>query len=181
MIDWLPGEDNSLLMTQTFIPDTTTGSRMGRREEGFGVVRLDTSNLRTRTVEAPRPDATRYIADGRGVVRMMATRGFNDATGQESPVLTYSYRTATSRDWRPFGTFDERDDSGLRPVAVDPDLNAAYAFGAHNGRTALFRVKLDGSMQRELVASHDQVDVDGLMRVGRRNRVVGASFATDKR
>ncbi|WP_243406113.1 S9 family peptidase [Sphingosinicella sp. YJ22] len=53
-------------------------------------------------------------------------------------------------------------------------------FGPHNGRTALFRVKLDGSMQRE-VASHDHVDVDGLIRIGRRNRVVGASFATERR
>ncbi|MFN3725295.1 MAG: alpha/beta fold hydrolase [Allosphingosinicella sp.] len=181
VIDWLPGQDDSLLMTQTFIPDTVTGSRVGRREEGLGVVRMDTSNLRTRTAESPRADAVRYIADGRGTVRMMATRGFNDATGQDSPILTYFYRTAGSRDWREFSTFDERDDSGLRPVAVDPDLNAAYAFGRHNGRTALFRVKLDGSMQRELVASHDAVDVDGLIRVGRRNRVVGASFATDKR
>jgi dipeptidyl aminopeptidase/acylaminoacyl peptidase len=45
----------------------------------------------------------------------------------------------------------------------------------------LFRIRLDGSGTRELVASHEQVDVDGLIRIGRRNRVVGASFATERR
>jgi dipeptidyl aminopeptidase/acylaminoacyl peptidase len=54
-------------------------------------------------------------------------------------------------------------------------------FDSLNGRRAVYRVALDGSSRRELVASHDQVHVDSLIRIGRSGRVVGASFATDHR
>ena len=119
VIDWLPGQENSLLMTQSFIPDQVTGSRVGRRAEGLGVVRVDTSNLRTSVVERPRDDAVRYIADGRGRVRIVATRG-QRAERQDSPVLTYRYRAAGSNDWRDLGSYNSLQDSGVRPVAVDP-------------------------------------------------------------
>lgn len=181
VIDWLPGTDGAMLMSHSFIPEQRQATRLERRQEGFGVVRMDTRTNRFTIAEAPRRDAVRYIADGRGTVRIIATRGTRGSTGQDSPVVNYQYRPAESREWRDFGTYDEREESGFLPVAVDPELNSAYAFGPHDGRTALFRVKLDGSMQREVVASHDQVDVDGLIRIGRRNRVVGASFATDRR
>ena len=36
-------------------------------------------------------------------------------------------------------------------------------------------------MKRDLVLARPDVDVDGLIRIGRQNRVVGASFVTDKR
>ena len=181
VIDLLPGETDSLLMVQTFIPDEATGSRIGRRQEGLGVVRVDTGNLRRSTVEAPQPENVGYVSDGRGVVRIIASQGQRGASGQDSPVIEYRYRARGSNDLRAFGSYNTETREGIRPVAVDPDLDAAYAFAPHNGRTALFRVKLDGSLARELVASHDQVDVDGLIRIGRRNRVVGASFATDRR
>jgi dipeptidyl aminopeptidase/acylaminoacyl peptidase len=36
-------------------------------------------------------------------------------------------------------------------------------------------------MRRELLVSHDSVDVDGLLRLGRRGRVIGATYATETR
>jgi dipeptidyl aminopeptidase/acylaminoacyl peptidase len=50
-----------------------------------------------------------------------------------------------------------------------------------NGHTALYSVALDGSLKRELVLSRPDVDVDDLVSIGRQNRMVGVSFATDKR
>ena len=181
VIDWLPGAENSVLMMQSFIPSGSTGTRMGRREEGLGVVRVDTSQARSSTVEQPRADAVDFITDGRGQVRIMATRGVRGGSGLQASVTTYHYRPAGSSEWQVLGTLDMRTREGILPLAVDPDLNAAYIFADHQGRTALFRVKLDGTLHRELVASHDQVDIDGLLRIGRRNRVVGATFATDRR
>jgi dipeptidyl aminopeptidase/acylaminoacyl peptidase len=64
---------------------------------------------------------------------------------------------------------------------VDPQLNAVYALEKINGRQALYRVALDGSMRKDLVFAHPEVDVDGLVRIGRSQRPVGASYATEHR
>ncbi|MGH8939852.1 MAG: alpha/beta hydrolase family protein, partial [Actinomycetes bacterium] len=45
----------------------------------------------------------------------------------------------------------------------------------------LYRLALDGSGRREPVLSHDQVDVDGVVRLGRPARVIGATYATERR
>lgn len=66
-------------------------------------------------------------------------------------------------------------------MAVDPDKNVAYGFDRYEGRSALFKVPLNGSGKRELVFAHPQVDVDGLLRVGRQRRVIGVTYATEKR
>jgi dipeptidyl aminopeptidase/acylaminoacyl peptidase len=178
IIDNFGGTEGSVLMQQQFVPEQVTGRLAGRRGEGLGVVRVNTRNLSRTTVEPPRQDAGAYISDGRGRVRIMAIGQYSGA-GQATGRTLYRYRRTGSNDWQDFGTFDEHDE-GIAPVAVDPDLEVAYAYAKLNGRLALYRVSLDGSLRRELVASHPQVDVGGLIRIGRRNRVVGASFATDR-
>ena len=70
---------------------------------------------------------------------------------------------------------------GFNPYAVDPAKNVVYGFVDHEGRAALFSIALDGTETRQLLLSRDDVDVDGLVRIGRDNRVVGASYATEMR
>lgn len=70
---------------------------------------------------------------------------------------------------------------GFDPYAVDSDLDVAYGFDIKDGRQALYKVSLDGSLRKELVLAHTAVDVDSLMRIGREQRVVGVSYATDHR
>jgi len=186
IIDQLPATDGQVLMIQQFIPSDRTGSRVGSRAEGVGVVRVDTRTLRMSTVEQPNGDAAGFITDGRGNVRMMLMRPLNDSTGNVSNRIGIRYRRAGSNDWESFGTYEidpitGRARSGAFPVAIDPQLDAAYVFEKLDGRDALYRVALDGSMRRELVASHPSVDIDGLIRIGRSNRVVGVSFATERR
>ena len=181
VIDWLPGTDNNVLMMQSFIPEQRPLTRLERRQDGLGVVRVDTASNRRNVVEAARKDAADFISDGRGVVRIVASQGSRGATGMASPVIVYSYRRSAQAPWEELSRYDSNTDTGILPLAVDPDLNAAYAFEKLDGRQALYRIALDGSMRRELVASHPQVDIDDLIRIGRRNRVVGATFATDRR
>jgi dipeptidyl aminopeptidase/acylaminoacyl peptidase len=50
-----------------------------------------------------------------------------------------------------------------------------------SGRQAFYSVALDGSMKEELIFARPDVDVDGVVRIGRRNRVVGVSYVTDVR
>jgi dipeptidyl aminopeptidase/acylaminoacyl peptidase len=181
VIDALPGEDGAVLMGQHYVPEQRQGTHLNDDRQGFGVERLDTRNGSTRVIEQPKRDAVEYISDGRGLVRIMGTRGQAGATGYDSSVVSYYYRTKGSRDWKPLNDYDLSTQQGFNPYAVDPDLDVAYGFKRANGRLALYSVSLDGAKRETLIYSHPQVDVDGLVRIGRNGRVVGTTFATEKR
>ena len=57
----------------------------------------------------------------------------------------------------------------------------AYGFVDNNGYDAVSSMALDGSGTTETVLARDDVDVDSLIRIGRQQRVVGVSYATEKR
>ncbi|MET1110095.1 MAG: S9 family peptidase [Allosphingosinicella sp.] len=182
VIDWQPGNEGSILMGRQYVPEGKIGTHVEDKREGYGVDRIDTANLQSRTVEPAKPNATDYISDGRGTVRIMAITDVAGATGYASGKVTYYYRTKTSRDWKPLGTFDYNSNTGFYPIAVDPDLDVAYVYkpGA-GGRQALYSIALDGSKKETLVFAHPQVDVAGTVRIGRAHRVVGATYALEKR
>jgi len=71
--------------------------------------------------------------------------------------------------------------TGITPIAVDPRANVAYVLDTLDGRHALYKISLDESMKRELVYASDQVDVDGVVTIGRSGRVIGAVYTTDSR
>lgn len=177
IIDWLPDEDGSVLMTRVYVADDHTGSHIGRSTGGLGVDWINTRNLSVKHVELPRPEAVTYISDGRGTVRIMGTKQIHD--DQDTGILTFFYRLPGSRDWRPLSTYNEVDGSGFYPEAVDHDHNVAYGYKKKSGRQALYSVTLDESLHEEVVYEHPDVDVSGLVYIGRDNRVVGTSFATD--
>ena len=180
IIDWLPDEDGFVLMVQRYLPDDHTGSSLGSKREGVGVDRVNTRTLELTHVEEPRREVADYISDGRGVVRIQAKNEVR--VGLDTGITRYSYRLVGSRKWLPFGDYDETHREGFLPAAVDPELNIAYGFKKNkSGRIALYSVKLDESLQEELIYEHPEVDVDELIRIGRRQRVVGASYVTDVR
>jgi len=86
-----------------------------------------------------------------------------------------------SRDWLKLGDYNYVDGSGFDPAAVDHDLNVVYGFKKKDGRKAVYTVALHGSQSENVIYSRPDVDVDDLIRIGRRNRVVGISYATDVR
>ncbi|OGS55784.1 MAG: peptidase S9 [Erythrobacter sp. RIFCSPHIGHO2_12_FULL_63_10] len=171
-----------ILMTREFVPEMTTGSLTASKAEGLGVEEVDVADLRRRRVEQPNRDATRYIADDSGRVRVMVRHPF-DSAGRLGPKRFYYYRTADSNKWLDIESVevDAQTRVGFVPVAVDAATNRAFGFDEHNGFDALFTFALDGTGRRELIVGRNDVDVDRLIRIGRRNRVVGASYATEKR
>jgi dipeptidyl aminopeptidase/acylaminoacyl peptidase len=181
VVDWLPDEDGKVLMARIYLPDDQIGSRVGSTKEGVGVDRLDTRTLAVDRVEQPRPRVTDFISDGRGVVRIAGSYGVNGATGQVTGKTTYRYRLPNSRDWLELAEYDSQTRRGFSPEAVDHDLNLVYGFKKTDGRSALYSIALDGSLKESLIYARDDVDVDGLVRIGRRNRVVGVSYETDTR
>jgi len=183
VIDWQADSgDGSVLMTHTYVPEKTIGTNLASTRDGYGVDKVDTVTLKRTVVEGARSGAETYISDGRGKVRIMEVRGA-DGIGYMRDTAAVLYRTADSRQWKPLGTIKQTGSAsvGFSPVAVDRDKNVAYGFDTVNGRIALSSVSLDGSLKRDVVLARPDVDVDGLVRIGRQNRVVGASFATDKR
>lgn len=184
VIDWTGDKPGQVLMTRTFVPETTIGTHLAKTDDGFGVESVDATTLQRRTVERPRVDAEAYVTDGIGHVRLMA-RAVANATGYDTGKATWYYRKAGSSDWLALGRTDESDGisaRGFQPAAVDPTQDVAYGFDAGDGgRSALFRIKLDGSLARDRVLGRGDVDVDELVTIGRNRRVVGVSYATETR
>ncbi len=185
VIDWLGDGDkngNTILMTRAFVPEDTAGTLLSNQREGLGVERVDTMTLQRGIVEKPRGDAAEFYSDGHGVIRLV---GYNPktGTGYDSNRISYFYRKSGESTLLPFGTLQTVGGKtiGFNPYAVDRTLNVAYGFEASGGRLALYRVSLDGTLAHELVYARPDVDVDGLVRIGRERRVVGVSFATDRR
>lgn len=181
VVDWLSDSGgDSVLMTRGFGGQFTTGNLLGSSKQGLGLERVNTATLVRTPVEAPREDIVAYISDQRGGLRVMAQRPTTNR-GFDRAALRYFYRLKDQKAWLPLVSYDEDSHEGMRIAAVDPDLNAAYGFEWVNGRQAVSRIALDGSLKREVLVSRDDVDVDSLVRIGRQRRVVGASFATERR
>lgn len=181
VIDWLPAEDNSVLMTRYYLEENNVGRITKQRDVGWGVDKIDTETGRSRKEEIPQEEAWEYITDGEGNVRVKGMRVKEGRTELDSGRIRYFYRRKGSQSWEPLSTLDYAEREGFEPYAVDAKKNIVYGFQPHNGRKALVSIKLDGSETKELVYAHDEVDVDGLLRIGRKKRVVGVSYATQKR
>jgi dipeptidyl aminopeptidase/acylaminoacyl peptidase len=162
ILDLLPDQDDAVLMAE------------------FGVNRINTRTLQKTNVEPPADRVVSYISDGRGNVRIMGVAGFQSSTHQLTGVIKYLYRTGSSREWHALGEYDENNLTGFKPVAIDPELNAALGYKKKDGRWALYKIALDGSMREEVVYERPDVDVNALIYIGRRHRVVGVDYATDR-
>ena len=175
----MPGE---VLLTRNYIKDRSTGTRLANStKEGLGVDRVDIENARRRSVEAPDPFASYYLADETGVVRFKS-RSLVDPLGRQTGERVYLYRPQGEDGWKKLSsTLGEEELSGFRPIAVSAGANALYGYRSINGYDAVVEVLLDGSGGINTVAARDDVDADGLLRIGRQRRVVGAAFATEKR
>ena len=180
VIDWLPDESGAILMQQNYVPESKAGSLIEQKLKGLGVDRIDTSTLATKHVVTPLNEAQEYITDGRGNVRIMGTVR-QDPDGYTGKIIRYQYRLSGKTGWNTLSEHNFLTDTGFNPYAVDAAQNVAYGFNKLNGRLALYKHTLDGTESEELVYSHPQVDVDGLIRIGKSRRVVGVTLATDRR
>lgn len=158
ILDWMSGTDGKILMSR-----------------GLGAEMVDT---RTGKGEVVKPETGGGWTDGSGHVRII---GFDSA--RDSGMLTgrslYKYKLVTGGDWKVLSRVDA-DGNGLVPLAIDGTRNLVYATQKLNGRDALYSVMLDGTMKTDLVYAHAEVDVDGVEMVGRRDRVIGLRYVTDK-
>jgi len=182
VIDWMTGSEGKLLMQRTYVPEgDTTGHLISRTKSGLGVDLLDTDSGKFSSIEAPKDGAGDYLTDGRGNVRLVTFVDSNSMTGMLSGLSSYKYRLPGRKDWLDLGQFDDLSRQGVRPLAIDADRNALFALQRMNGRDALVQIALDGSKNSTLVAKNDRVDIDGVVRIGRGQRVIGYTFADERR
>ena len=179
VIDWLPDEENAILMTQWHLEKSRVGSRIGNSARGLAVEWVDTITGKRKIVERPEDEATTYITDGQGNVRIMGMRTKLGRTERNSGEIKYFYKNGG--DWERLGELDYADRTGFSPHAVDPTTNRIFGYETVDGRKALLTKALDGSGESEIIFAHDEVDVDGLIRIGRKRRIVGASYVVDAR
>jgi dipeptidyl aminopeptidase/acylaminoacyl peptidase len=174
--------EGEVLMTRNYIPESDSSTRLLNTRSGLGVDLVDVVTGKVRTREGADDGAVRYVADEDGRVRVKM-RAFYDGNGNLTGDYVYLYRTPDSNSWRKFEnlTIDDEPIAGFSPVAVDSARNVAYGFITKGGYDAVVEVLLDGSDAGKLVMARDDVDVDALIRIGRKRRVVGASYATEKR
>lgn len=173
---------NAILMTRQFVPEEQTGSISASGARGMGVERVDTLTLDRSRVEPPRAEAGEYIADGDGVVRIMGVYPSRD-DGYLKGSVSYFYRKPDSRSWEQLSkvSLGTNESLGFDPYAVDSGTNVVYGLDDKDGFDALYSISLDGSLKKNLVEAHEGVDVDGVLKIGRRQRVVGVTYATDRR
>ncbi|MFN3621113.1 MAG: S9 family peptidase, partial [Sphingorhabdus sp.] len=179
LVDLLPSDDGAVLLGREYVPEGKIGSLVAKTKDGYGVDRVDTRTLISKPVVAPTRLASEYISDGVGNVRIMGV--VKTASDYDSGMRRYLYRISGKNEWNFLSEFDSTNNTGFNPYAVDPAEDVAYGFEKTDGRLALYKVKLDGSLTKTKVFSRPDVDVDGLIRLGRQRRVVGVSFATEKR
>jgi dipeptidyl aminopeptidase/acylaminoacyl peptidase len=183
IVDWMNGVDGTVLMERSNIAEIATGKLTARTKEGLGVDSIDTRTGKATEIERPGTSATNFISDGLGNIRLMTTT--TTVEGYLKGIETHFYRTREKRDWQKLGINTDMDGSknpdSIVPLAVDPIINAAYVLQRLDGRQALYRIALDGSMKKDLIFASRLVDVDDVIRAGRGGRVIGASFVTDRR
>jgi dipeptidyl aminopeptidase/acylaminoacyl peptidase len=184
VIDWLNGVDGKVLMQRTYVRESTTGRMTGSALNGLGVDLIDTRTGKATVVERAGENVDEYISDGLGHVRLITTEIVNEQ-GYARGLDTHSFRMVNDSSWHKLGTFTMDRAGGGRgkgiiPVAVDPLDNVAYVLDTLDGRHALFKITLDESMKRDLVFASNEVDVDGVVQIGRNGRVIGATYTTDR-
>ena len=176
IIDYLDRSGQALI-ARDHVPAQTTGTMVAKTDDGIGVDLVDVRNGSGKAVIRPRKNAENFLSDGKGNVRVMGIEQV-DASGQMLTGRTnYLYRTRNDGPWQAF-TSSDNGDRGTRPIAVDGDTNSVYALRAKDGRDALYRIALDGSMKEELILDNPRVDIDDVITLN--GHVIGATYITDR-
>ncbi|NVD43727.1 S9 family peptidase [Altererythrobacter sp. HHU K3-1] len=178
----LDGDTNKILMTSQWVKESTIGTRLANDREGLGVDKIDVVTGRRTKVENPDADAIGYVADGSGEVRLKI-RQPDTSSGYAADRLLFYFRLQGSNRWELLSRVntDSQTYDGLYPVAIDSTQNIAYAFAQKDGHEALYTIPLEENGEPSLMMAREDADIDRLIRIGRDRRVVGASYATEKR
>ncbi|WP_205478674.1 alpha/beta hydrolase family protein [Sphingomonas arenae] len=178
ILDWLPDQPGNVLMARNYLAEVGIGTNISKGS-GLGVDRIDLASGKVSRVESPREGVNDYLTDGRGNVRLMISH--DDDDGVLTGVTKFRYRQQGSKDWKDFGEYRSADNSGDYPIAIEAESDSAFVLTETNGRDVLYRVALDASGARTLIAANPKVDIDTVVRLGHGQKVIGYTYADDRR
>jgi dipeptidyl aminopeptidase/acylaminoacyl peptidase len=159
VIDWLPGDGRHVLL-----------SLVEPGELAPGVVKLNVESGRRLLVKAPEKNVRYWMTDQRSRVRVGVFRHDKDDR------VEIRACDPEGKDWRTLWTY-ETDADRVVPLGFGADPQELYIRAYHEGRLAVFSVRLDDpTLARQLKASHPQRDVlGGLVRSPLTGEVIGLS------
>ncbi len=175
------GEQGRILISSEAVPASDAGRRADSRAEGLGVEIVDIATGKRSPRERYDPLGRFYLADGSGNVRVKVRNRMDG--GRLTGEFDTLYRPSQDGSWEPLEdlTIDAAPLPSFSPVAVDSGRNVVIGFITKDGYDAIAEFPLDGTKAGKVLMSRNDVDVDALIRIGRQRRVVGASYATEKR
>jgi dipeptidyl aminopeptidase/acylaminoacyl peptidase len=121
---------------------------------------------------AENPPMRRFVTDGEGNPRI--------GWGTQDLKTFYFARLDGDREWRKLGTTDAFDTSNrLRPIAMAPGADTAYALGSFEGRDALWSIDLADQRPPRLLFKHPLVDVgEPILKTDR--RLLGVRYDVER-
>lgn len=181
ILDWLPDDGGSVLMARNYVKEMgRTGTKIARTKEGLGIDKISLVTMTSSVVEQPDRLASGFMTDGRGNVRIRM-QNETSVGSQLTGKTNYFYRKPGSRDWQPLGAYDSSSAAtSIYPLAVEGDSNSVLVLKQLDGRDALYRMALDGTNAMTLVGKHPSVDISGVSRFGRGQRVIAYEYSDDR-
>lgn len=167
LVDWLPDDPEHVLILNP-AGNLVRVNVANDREEG--------TVLRTRAATG----ISGYLTDGHGDVRIMLSTAIV-ADASASGTDRYYYRSGDGDQWHPLSINNSATDDGFRPAVVDAANNRVLGFLRANGFDTVAAMPLDGSGTVTSLFARDGVDVDTMLLAGPYRRVVGVSYATNRR
>lgn len=162
VIDWLP-QDGQHILLQLSEP----GSALP------GVYKVNVETGQRRMVKAPERYVYWWMTDGQGRVRV--------GVRLEDGVYQVRVADVEGKNWRVLWTFGRFKDE-VWPIGFGRDPHELYVRADHDGRMAIFSVRLDQpELPRTLRLAHPKLDVDGrLMRSPVSGEVLGVLRGGDE-
>ncbi|MGB3722608.1 MAG: alpha/beta fold hydrolase [Pacificimonas sp.] len=176
-VSLLPDDPDHILMSAYQGEEIMVGTRVGNREGGLILARVNIDSGNFRRVSNPEREAAMFVTDAEGELLAKATYDIN-ITGIER-TLNYFFRAPGKNDWQRLGTGDMAGSSEFYLDGYDANATWLYLTRRTNGRDVLYRRRADQSGGEEVVFAHPDVDVGSLVRIGKYNRPVGVSYSTE--
>ena len=175
IIDWLPQQPGAVIMERNYVSEVgVTGTNVARSGSGLGVDRIDLATMKVTALESPKDRASEYRTDGQGNVRLQVIDDSYD--NQLTGKTRFKYRKLGSRNWEPLGQYGGDKTNDIYPLVIEGQTNSVYVLKDVNGRDALYRMALDGTGKLTLIASNPDTDIDGVVRLGKGQKVIGYTF-----
>ncbi len=177
IIDYLPDDPDHVLMQIDVVDKIELGTNVTHKS-GLSVQLVDVATNRMTMVERPNKQAISFASDDHGGVRYMATSD-SDSAGFQRDNLNRWVRAKGSKDWQRLGATETLSDTQSEFHGFDESGDNFVVGRKLEGRLALYRVPTGPGGGSELIYASPQVDVDGLLRIGKYNRPVAASYTLD--